>query len=61
MDTPIHINHSLSTEPDTPQLTVATRFIVAVAIFVAASMVGLRGWLGDQMNQAADMAVEDQR
>jgi len=61
MDTPMEIDHTLASEPDSPELQVASRFILAVAIFVAASMLGLRGWLGDQMTLTADIAVETQR
>jgi hypothetical protein len=55
------VNHTLASEPDSPQLMFASRFILAVAIFVAASMVGLRGWLGEQMTPATDIAAETQR
>ena len=61
MDTPMEIDHTLASEPDRPELLVASRFILAVAIFVAASMLGLREWLGDQMTLTADIAVETQR
>jgi hypothetical protein len=53
--------HTLDSEPDNPQLKLASRFILAVAIFVAASMVGLRGWLGDQMSTSLDVAAETRR
>lgn len=53
--------HTLDSEPDNPQLKLASLFILAVAIFVAASMVGLRGWLGDQMPTSLDVAAETRR
>mgnify|MGYP006189255357 CR=1 FL=1 len=61
MDRSMDVNHTLASEPDSPQLMFASRFILAVAIFVAASMVGLRGWLGEQMTPATDIAAETQR
>ena len=39
----------LATEPDAPELTNVTRFIVIVSLFVAISLVSLRSWLGDLM------------
>lgn len=55
------VDHTLASEPDNPQLKLASRFILAVAIFVAASMVGLRGWLGEQMTASLDVAAETRR
>lgn len=61
MDEPKDVTHPLASEPDSPQLAVASRFILAVAFFVAASMVGLRGWLGDQMTDSVNVTTEIQR
>jgi len=55
------LHEPVAAEPDRPELKLARRFIVAVAIFVAASLVGLHRWLDTQVNPSADIAAETER
>lgn len=54
-------SHGLNAEPDEPELKFAKHFLIAVTVFVAASLFGLKGWLNNQINPPADDAAETRR
>ena len=61
MSTLPNAEETLATEPDSPDLINVTRFIVIVAVFVGISLVSLRTWIGDLMEQPIAPTMTTQR